>query len=91
MTMLPNVSFSEEGDILYGALSDSSVSTTRAYGDERLVDFDGDGRVVGAEFIGVADSVDLRGLPETQRIREAIASHGASSFTVLVDPVEVSE
>lgn len=91
MTTLPNVTFSEEGDILYVALSDTSICTTRAFGDERLVDFDSNGQVVGAEFIGVADFVDLRGLPETVRIRDAITSDGASSFTVLMDPIEVSE
>lgn len=91
MTALPDVTFSEEGDILYVALSDSSISTTRAFGDERLVDFDSSGQVVGAEFIGVADSVDLRGLPETERLRDAIATNGTFSFRVLIDPVEVQE
>jgi len=91
MTALPDVTFSEEGDILYVTLSDSSISTTRAFGDERLVDFDSSGQVVGAEFIGVSDSIDLRGLPETVRIRNAIETHGTFGFKVLIDPIEVHD
>lgn len=91
MSTLPSVSFSDQGDILYVTLSDSAIVTTRAYGDDRLVDFDQDGRVVGAEFIGVATSVDLRGLPETNRLRDAVASRSTPRFTVLVDAAEVTQ
>ena len=91
MTTLPSVTFSEQGDILYVELEESSVAKTRAYGDDRLVDFGSDGQVIGAEFIGIASSVDLRGLPETERLREAITSYGNGRLSVLVNPVEVSQ
>ena len=45
----------------------------------------------GPSLLAWQTSVDLRGLPETVRIRDAITSDGASSFTVLMDPIEVSE
>ena len=63
MTLLPDVTMSDQGDILYLTLRETSIVKTREYGDERLLDFDRDGQLVGAEFIGVASYVDLRGLP----------------------------
>ena len=75
--MAASVKLSESGDLLYVRLCEGHVSTTRAFGDDRLVDFDANGAVLGAEFLGVDGQVDLRGLPESDRLREAISFAGA--------------
>ncbi|MDE2988643.1 MAG: DUF2283 domain-containing protein [Chloroflexota bacterium] len=72
--MTASVTLNEVGDILYVRLRNGDVAKTQAYGDDRLVDFDANGLVLGAEFIGVEGKLDLRGLPDSERIRETLTS-----------------
>ena len=72
--MTTSVTLNDAGDILYVRLRDGNVAKTRAFGDDRLVDFDANGMVIGAEFIGIEDKLDLRGLPDGERIRNTLAS-----------------
>ena len=54
--MTTSVTLNDAGDILYVRLRDGNVAKTRAFGDDRLVDFDANGMVIGAEFIGIETS-----------------------------------
>ena len=91
MTLPPEVTMSDQGDILYVTLRETSIVNTREYGDDRLLDFDRDGQLVGAEFIGVASYVDLRGLPECHRLQDAIIASEFASFDLLVESAEVAD
>ena len=91
MTLLPDVTMSDQGDILYVTLRETSIVNTREYGDDRLLDFDCDGQIVGAEFIGVASYVDLRGLPESHRLQDAIIASDVASLDLLIESAEVAD
>jgi uncharacterized protein YuzE len=71
---MATVTRNDVGDIVYVRLAEGPVAETRDFGDHRLVDFDAAGAVIGAEFIGVEQQIDLRGLPSGDRLSEAIAS-----------------
>ena len=51
---------------------------TREIDDVRLVDYDETGAAVGVELLFVSRGVDLRGLPEAERIAEALVSAACS-------------
>ncbi len=82
--MTTSVTLNESGDLLYVRLREGQVAKTRAFGDDRLVDFDADGMVIGAEFLGVDGQVNLRGLPESARLSEAI-SFAEAGLEILSD------
>ena len=62
------ISYSRDGDIVYIQLSDKKVAHTKVVDDLRIVDYDEAGDVVGVEIIGASDGLDLRGLPEQDRL-----------------------
>ena len=62
------ISYSEKGDIVYIQLSDKKVAHTKAFDDRRIVDYDNDWNVVGVELIAASAGLDLRGLPEHDRL-----------------------
>ena len=70
--MTDHVKFSDDGDLLYVRLRDGQVERTDTYGDHRLVDVDADGAVLGVEFIGLSEGIDLRGLPDCEVLRDAL-------------------
>ena len=45
---------------------------TEDFGNERYVDYDETGKVVGVEFLGVSQGISLEGLPEAERIKRAL-------------------
>jgi uncharacterized protein YuzE len=61
-----------ERDSVYVQLRNAAVVATRALGPYRMVDVDGDGQVVGIEFLGASREIDLTGLPERERIAAAV-------------------
>ena len=65
--MTESVRFNDVGDILYVRLREGKVATTKAFGDDRLVDLDENRAVLGVEFIGIEREIDLRGLREAWR------------------------
>ena len=65
MLETPIVSSNERGDIFYVKLSDAPVYRTREFGDDRLLDYDADDSVVGAEFIVIDGAIDLSNLPDS--------------------------
>ena len=77
--MAESVKFNDVGDILYVRLREGRITATRTFGDDRLVDVDADGDVLGVEFIGIEDQVDLRGLPAEADlltvVKEQVPSH----------------
>lgn len=72
-----DVRYDPERQLLYVRLKSphGPVVTTEDFGGDRYVDYDGDGDVVGIEFLAVAqDGVVLGGLSEADRVEEAIES-----------------
>ena len=80
--MTEHVKFSDDGDLLYVRLRDGEVARTDTYGDHRLVDVDADGAVLGAEFIGLVEGIDLQGLPDCNAIHDALMAAGVAHHTV---------
>jgi uncharacterized protein YuzE len=66
------ITYSEESDAVYVQLSSEAVKRTRVIDDARIVDYDANGMVVGVEFLGASAGLDLRELPERERIESAI-------------------
>ena len=67
---------SYDGYTVYVRLADARPAASRAFGDLRNVDYDSEGRVVGVELIGRPGSLNLDGLPEADRVRDALWAHG---------------
>ena len=88
--MSTHVELSDDEDLLYVRLRDGQVARTDAYGDHRLVDLDAGGAVLGAEFIGLVEGIDLRGLPDAARLRDALLSHAPPTIPVLSERVSPS-
>ena len=82
-----DVRVNEAGDILYLRFLRAPIASTREFGDLRCADYDGEGRLVGIELIGLPDGVSLRGLPEASRVREALRAHGPPALRVEGDTV----
>lgn len=66
------ITYADDIDILYVQLSDTPVAETEVIDDFRFVDRAEDGSVVGAEFIGAKGGIDLRGLPEGERLEALV-------------------
>lgn len=75
---------SYDGASVYVRLRDTRPVVSREFGDLRNVDYDGEGRVVGVELIGQPGSLSLLGLPEADRVRDALWAHG---FRIGGDPM----
>ncbi|MXZ62321.1 MAG: DUF2283 domain-containing protein [Chloroflexi bacterium] len=76
------VRINEVGDILYLRFLRAKIATCREFGDWRNLDYDGEGRLIGVELIGLPRGVSLLGLPETDRIRDALIAHGPPELRV---------
>jgi uncharacterized protein YuzE len=70
------VTYDSEADALYVYLvaQDAHVDRTEEFGDGRQVDYDVQGRVVGVEFLDASRGIDIEGLPEAERLAEAVRS-----------------
>lgn len=68
-----HVEYDSESDAIYVTLRqpDGSVET-EFIDDARYVDYDAAGNVVGVELLGVSQGIDLEGLPEAEKIAEAL-------------------
>ena len=76
------VEMNDVGDILYLRLLRAKIATCREFGDWRNLDYDGEGRLIGVELIGLPRGVSLLGLPEADRIRDALIAHGPPELRV---------
>jgi uncharacterized protein YuzE len=62
------ISYSPESDAVYIQLSDHDVAHTRTLDDARVIDYDAEWHVVGVELLGASAGLDLRDLPERERL-----------------------
>ena len=76
------VEMNDVGDILYLRLLRAKITRCREFGDWRNLDCDGEGRLIGVELIGLPRGVSLLGLPEADRIRDALIAHGPPQLRV---------
>ena len=76
------VRVNDAGDILYVGFGAAAVASCRSFGDLRNVDYDGEGRIVGVELIGLPGGVSLHGLPEAARVRAALREHGPPELRI---------
>ena len=81
------VRVNDVGDILYLRFKKARINACREFGDLRNLDYDGEGDLVGVELIGLASGVSLQGLPEADRIREALLAHGPPELRMEGDEV----
>jgi len=89
--MTTSVNLNEAGDIVYVRLAQGEVAETRAFGDDRLVDLDAAGGVLGAEFICAEGRIDLQGMPEQRRLRDALLAAGPQDFLIFGSPPQTNE
>ena len=75
---------SYDGETVYVRLRDTRTVFCQEFGDLRNVDYDSEGRVVGVELIGRPGDLSLLGLPEADRVRDALWAHG---FRIGGDPM----
>jgi uncharacterized protein YuzE len=75
------------GDILYLRLKQAKIASCREFGDLRNLDYDSAGHLIGVELVGLPDEVSLAGLPEADRIREALLAHGPPALHIEGDEV----
>ncbi len=76
------VRINDVGDILYLRFLNARVATCREFGDWRNLDYDSEGNLIGVELIGLPRGVSLHGLPEAERIRDALIAHGPQKLRV---------
>jgi len=72
-----DVRYDPERELLYVRLKapHGPVVATEDFGRDRYVDYDDAGDVVGIEFLAISeDGVNLEGLPEADRVGDAIES-----------------
>lgn len=70
------------GDILYLRFLRAKIDRCVDIDDLRCADYDGEGRLIGVELIGLPGGVSLLGLPEADRIRDALIAHGPPELRV---------
>ncbi|MCY3920259.1 MAG: DUF2283 domain-containing protein [Chloroflexi bacterium] len=79
-TML--VSYDATVDALYISFrrrADGDVARTAHLDARRLIDYDADGRPLGAEFLDASAGIDLDGIPEAETVHATLGRipHGA--------------
>ena len=81
------VRVNDVGDILYLRFLRAKIAVSREVDDLRCADYDSDGCLIGVELIGLPGGVSLIGIPEAERIREALIAHGPPELRVEGDEV----
>ncbi len=81
------VRVNDVGDILYLRFLRAKIAVSREVDDLRCADYDSEGRLIGVELIGLPGGVSLVGLPEAERIRDALIEHGPPKLRVEGDEV----
>jgi uncharacterized protein YuzE len=75
------ITYSPESDAVYIQLSDQDVVHTKTIDDARIIDYDAAWKVVGVELLGASAGLDLRDLPERDRLE---AEARVLNFPILV-------
>ena len=81
------VRVNDVGDILSLRFRKAKIADCREVDDRRCADYDSEGDLIGVELIGLPGGVSLRGLPEAERIREALLAHGPPGLRIEGDEV----
>lgn len=66
------VRYDSEADAIYVRLRATAHARTEELDVARLIDYDAAGDVIGVEFLWVSGGVDLDGVPEAERVAEAL-------------------
>lgn len=64
-----------EANAVYIRLSQAPIAQTRELDENRRVDYDAAGDIVGLEFLTVSDGVDLSNLPYRQELGRLFEDH----------------
>lgn len=72
----PHAEYDPEADAIYVYLVEAPVARTRMLDDFRNVDLDGEGGVVGVEFLGVSSGIDLTDIPSRPEVERLIEEGG---------------
>ncbi len=70
------VTFDAEADALYVRLRDGSSARQAMLDDARIIDYSEDGAVIGVEFLGASDGVDLDDVPFAPTVASLIHDSG---------------
>jgi uncharacterized protein YuzE len=65
--------YDPDADAIYVYLRDARPVKTVAIDDFRNIDYDGEGRVVGVEFLDVGGGIDLHDVPFAHRVGQLIS------------------
>jgi uncharacterized protein YuzE len=82
------ISYDSDADAVYVQLrqtDDGGEIETDEIDIYRYVDYDEQGQIIGIELLGVSRGIDLAGVPEAQRVAEAIRSLPKVA-ALLIDP-----
>lgn len=69
---LMEVRFDLEADALYVRLRGTAHARTEEIDSRRLIDYDDAGEVIGVEFLFVSKGISLEGVPEADRVAQAL-------------------
>ena len=64
----------------YVVLSDDEVKKTKKLDQNRLLDLDAQGEVVGIEFLNISAGVNLSDLPRGEELRKLFGEHHIRQF-----------
>ncbi len=71
-----DLKYDSEADSLYVRFTFDQPARSVPLDDLRLIDYSEDGGVIGIEFIDVSGGIDLRDIPFSQDVEEAIRARG---------------
>ncbi|MSQ30370.1 MAG: DUF2283 domain-containing protein [Dehalococcoidia bacterium] len=73
---MERVTYDSETDVLYVRLHDGDSAKQVLLDDARIIDRSADGVVLGIEFLGASDGVDLTDVPFAPTVQQPIEESG---------------
>lgn len=73
---MDHVTYDQETDILYVRLQVGESAKQTFLDDARIIDRSADGAILGVEFLGASDGVDLVDVPFAQTVQRLINESG---------------
>lgn len=73
---MDHVTYDQETDILYVRLQVGESTKQTFLDDARIIDRSADGAILGVEFLGASDGVDLVDVPFAQTVQRLIEESG---------------
>jgi uncharacterized protein YuzE len=67
--------YDRQADAAYVRVTDRPVACSRELDEQRIVDYDDRGEIVGFEFLTVSLGVELNGLPYRPALERLLAQH----------------